>query len=224
MQGYSSFPISIISFFAGMRNPVVIKVQEKEHLRTPTGLTSFYTVQPADTKLDNLVAFLRAHRQSKHLLFFATCDCVNYFSALLENVFKKWKILSLHRKLKHKRQAIFQEFSAVRSGVLVCTDVVARGIDWPDIDWVIQYDIPKSAAVYVHRCGRTARMGGRVGRSLLYLLPNEEPYVDFIKRNQQVIYSCEAHCLRQNFATFRTETQDMYSTSFQKLQYSMMTL
>ncbi|GAU94252.1 hypothetical protein RvY_06063 [Ramazzottius varieornatus] len=170
----------------GMRNPVVIKVQEKEHLRTPTGLTSFYTIQTADTKLDNLVAFLRAHRQSKHLLFFATCDCVNYFSALLEDVFKKWKILSLHRKLKHKRQAIFQEFSALKSGVLVCTDVVARGIDWPDIDWVIQYDIPKSAAVYVHRCGRTARIGGKVGRSLLYLLPNEEPYVEFIKRNQQV--------------------------------------
>ncbi|OQV19420.1 ATP-dependent RNA helicase DDX55 [Hypsibius exemplaris] len=171
---------------AGMRNPVVIKVQEKLNLRTPTRLKSFYSIQPAEAKLDHLLAFLRTHRQSKHLLFFATCNCVNYFTSFLESVFKKWKILSLHGKLKNKRQAVFEEFSALKSGVLVCTDVVARGIDWPDIDWVIQCDIPKSAAVYVHRCGRTARMGGRIGQSLLYLLPNEEPYVEFIKNNQQV--------------------------------------
>ncbi|XP_055347637.1 ATP-dependent RNA helicase DDX55-like [Paramacrobiotus metropolitanus] len=178
---------------AGMRNPVAIKVEEKLNLRTPTGLTSFYTIQSPQTKLDHLLAFLRAHRRQKHLLFFATCDCVNYFTLYLQHVFHKKKanvtafpIMSLHRKLKHKRQAIFQEFSNVSAGILVCTDVVARGIDWPDIDWVIQFDVPKSAAVYVHRCGRTARMGGREGQSLLYLLPNEEPYVEFVQRNQRV--------------------------------------
>lgn len=177
-----------------MRNPVVIKVQEKQSLRTPTGLTSFYTIQPAHKKLDHLCTFLRSHRTEKHLLFFATCDCVNYFTLFLQRLFAskspkkppKFPVFSLHRKLKNKRQIIFEEFSKVSSGVLVCTDVVARGIDWPDIDWVIQYDVPKAAAVYVHRCGRTARMGGRVGKSLLYLLPNEEAYVDFIERNQQV--------------------------------------
>ena len=76
-------------------------------------------MQPAHQKLDHLVAFLRSHRKAKHLLFFATCNCVTYFTTLLEAVFKKWKILSLHGKLKNKRQAVFEEFSALKSGVLV---------------------------------------------------------------------------------------------------------
>ena len=73
----------------------------------------------------------------------------------------------------------------IHSGVLVCTDIMARGIDMDDVDWVVQYDAPKLAASFVHRCGRTAR-SGRAGSALLFLLPNEDCYVKFILINQQV--------------------------------------
>ena len=60
-----------------------------------------------------------------------------------------------------------------------------RGVDVPAVDWVVQFDPPSSATTFVHRCGRTARIGN-VGNALLLLLPSEEPYVDFIEINQKV--------------------------------------
>lgn len=62
---------------------------------------------------------------------------------------------------------------------------MARGVDIPEVHWVIQYDAPTSASSFVHRCGRTARIG-RIGNALAMLLPNEDAYPNFILRNQKV--------------------------------------
>jgi ATP-dependent RNA helicase DDX55/SPB4 len=62
---------------------------------------------------------------------------------------------------------------------------LSRGIDIDDVDWVVQYDPPKVASSFVHRCGRTAR-SGREGNAIIFLLPNEECYVNFLHINQQV--------------------------------------
>jgi ATP-dependent RNA helicase DDX55/SPB4 len=68
---------------------------------------------------------------------------------------------------------------------MVCTDILARGIDIEDVDWVIQFDPPRAANSFVHRCGRTAR-SGREGNALIFLFPNEECYVNFLHINQKV--------------------------------------
>ncbi|CAB4055105.1 DDX55 [Lepeophtheirus salmonis] len=60
-----------------------------------------------------------------------------------------------------------------------------RGVDFPDVEWVVQFDAPKTAEAFVHRIGRTARSGA-VGNALLLLLPTEDSYIDFIKINQKV--------------------------------------
>lgn len=70
-------------------------------------------------------------------------------------------------------------------GILLCTDVMARGVDIPEVNWVIQYDVPNSASSFVHRSGRTARIG-RTGYSLTMLMANEDAYPNFILRNQKV--------------------------------------
>lgn len=69
------------------------------------------------------------------------------------------------------------------SGVLLCTDLMSRGVDIPSVDWIIHHDPPNDARSFVHRSGRTARMG-REGKSLLFLLPNEIAYVEFLRLNQ----------------------------------------
>lgn len=71
-------------------------------------------------------------------------------------------------------------------GILLCTDVMARGVDIPEVNWVIQYDPPSNASSFVHRAGRTARVG-KNGSSLIMLMPNEDAYVHFIYSNQKVI-------------------------------------
>jgi ATP-dependent RNA helicase DDX10/DBP4 len=58
--------------------------------------------------------------------------------------------------------------------VLFATDLAARGLDFPGVDWVLQLDCPESAQTYIHRVGRTARHVA-VGHALLVLLPSEAP-------------------------------------------------
>jgi superfamily II DNA/RNA helicase len=68
-----------------------------------------------------------------------------------------------------------------KSCVLLCTDVAARGLDFPAVSTIIQYDPSGDPAEYVHRVGRTARMGQQ-GEALLFLLPSEMPYVQLLQQ------------------------------------------
>ncbi|XP_076020242.1 ATP-dependent RNA helicase DDX55 [Genypterus blacodes] len=174
---------------AGLRNPVRITVKEKgvasnATQKTPSRLSNYYTLCRAEDKFNNLVAFLRQHKHEKNLVFFSTCACVEYYGRALEMLVKKITVCCIHGKMKNKRNKIFADFRALKSGILVCTDVMARGIDIPDVNWVLQYDPPSSASAFVHRCGRTARIGNQ-GNALVFLLPMEESYVNFLSINQK---------------------------------------
>ncbi|XP_038655398.1 ATP-dependent RNA helicase DDX55 [Scyliorhinus canicula] len=174
---------------AGLRNPVRISVKEKgmaadNTQKTPVRLRNFYMTCRADQKFNQLVTFLRQHKQEKQLLFFSTCACVEYYGAALDTLVKNVRIMCIHGKMKHKRNKIFTEFRQLQSGILVCTDVMARGIDIPEVDWVLQYDPASNASAFVHRCGRTARIGHH-GSALVFLLPMEMAYVNFLSINQK---------------------------------------
>ena len=63
---------------------------------------------------------------------------------------------------------------------MFCTDVAARGLDIPQVDWIIQYDPPDDPKEYIHRVGRTAR-AGKKGKALLFLMPTELGFLKFLK-------------------------------------------
>ncbi|KAA0191208.1 ATP-dependent RNA helicase DDX55 [Fasciolopsis buskii] len=184
---------------AGLRNPVrvVISEQVDSHsptrgppggLRTPAALQNFYAIVDPEVKFSTLIRFLLAHSNDKILCFLATCACVDYFARLVRKFLPKNRaksVYALHRKLRKKRTAIFNAFRNQSAGVLICTDVMARGVDIPQVSWVLQCDPPTSANAFVHRCGRTARCGAE-GRALLFLAPNEVAYVNFLEINQKV--------------------------------------
>lgn len=82
--------------------------------------------------------------------------------------------MHLHGKQKQPtRLDIFQRFSSSKSALLICTDVAARGLDFPAVDWVIQLDCPDDVDTYIHRVGRTARYQS-AGTALTILCPSEE--------------------------------------------------
>ncbi len=82
-----------------------------------------------------------------------------------EEIFKylKEKLPALKTRLLHgdmesdAREAALADFHAKKAQVLVATDVAARGIDIPDLLWIVNYGLPKSAIYYLHRCGRVGR-------------------------------------------------------------------
>lgn len=89
----------------------------------------------------------------------------------------------LHGSLpQHVRTSTLSGFAKNKdASVLICTDVAARGLDLPNVDFVVEYDPAFSSDDHLHRIGRTARLG-RDGRALIFLLPgNEEGYVDVLK-------------------------------------------
>lgn len=88
---------------------------------------------------------------------------------------------SLHGKIPPKRRtAVYEKFTqSPASTVLLCTDVAARGLDIPDVDYVIQYDPPTDPKSFAHRCGRTAR-AGRDGQAVVFLTEKETVYVEFL--------------------------------------------
>lgn len=80
------------------------------------------------------------------------------------------------------RKQIFHQFCRqdAASGILLCTDVAARGLDLPNVSRIIQVDPPCDLRDYVHRVGRTARLG-RAGEAMLFLAPHEEAYTDLLR-------------------------------------------
>lgn len=80
----------------------------------------------------------------------------------------------LHGKMKqNKRMGVFYSFNESKAMVLFATDIAARGLDFPNVDWVFQVDCPEDSDAYIHRVGRTARFQAS-GEALLFLLPSEE--------------------------------------------------
>jgi len=91
-------------------------------------------------------------------------------------------VLSLHGKQKQKKRAkTFFEFRNAERGILLCTDVAARGLDIPAVDWIIQYDPPDDPKEYIHRVGRTARGIDGKGKALMFLLPSEVRFLKYLK-------------------------------------------
>ncbi|KAJ3022257.1 ATP-dependent RNA helicase ddx55 [Thoreauomyces humboldtii] len=173
----------------GLRNPVRVQVKvesltQAEEQCTPSSLEIAYLVCTPAQKLVQLVSLLRREMDKKFIIYFATCACVDYFYKILAGLpqMKEFTFHSLHGKMDPKRrEAVYKKFtSAPSSSILVCTDVAARGLDIPDVDWVVQFDPPQDPKSFAHRCGRTARLG-REGKAIVFLTEAEDTYVEFLR-------------------------------------------
>ena len=71
-----------------------------------------------------------------------------------------------------KRMRVYTIHFKKKAAVLLCTDIAARGLDFPGVHWVVQLDCPEDVNTNIHRVGRTARYEDE--KTLLFLLPLEE--------------------------------------------------
>ncbi|KKK23938.1 hypothetical protein AOCH_007166 [Aspergillus ochraceoroseus] len=160
--------------------PLYINVDHKKEHSTVEGLEQGYVICEADKRFLLLFSFLKRNLKKKIIVFFSSCNCVKYHAELLNYI--DLPVLDLHGKQKQqKRTNTFFEFCNAKQGVLICTDVAARGLDIPAVDWIIQFDPPDDTRDYVHRVGRTARGVNGKGRSLMFLQPSEVGFLKYLK-------------------------------------------
>ncbi|EJD04326.1 DEAD-domain-containing protein [Fomitiporia mediterranea MF3/22] len=159
--------------------PLHIDVDKEEETSTVSTLSQGYVVCPSDRRFLLLFTFLKKNLKKKVIVFFSSCNSVKYHAELLNYI--DVPVLDLHGKQKQqKRTNTFFEFCNATSGILLCTDVGARGLDIPKVDWIIQFDPPDDPRDYIHRVGRTAR-AGKAGKSLLFLLESELGFLRYLK-------------------------------------------
>ena len=157
-----------------LRDPEYVSVHEAASAATPSTLQQHYIVVPLHEKLDTLWSFIRANLKSKILVFLSSGKQVRFVYESFRHLRPGIPLLHLHGRQKQTaRLDITTEFSRTKNACLFATDVVARGLDFPAVDWVIQLDCPEDADTYIHRVGRTARFE-RNGRAVLFLEPSEE--------------------------------------------------
>ena len=161
--------------------PVYVGVHDACSEATVSRLEQGYVVCGSDQRFLLLYTFLkRNYLKKKIMVFFSSCNSVQFHAELLNYI--DIPVLSIHGKQKQQRRtAVFLEFVNAAKGVLLCTDVAARGLDIPAVDWIIQYDPPDDPKEYIHRVGRTARGESGAGRALLFLLPEEVMFLKYLR-------------------------------------------
>ncbi|KAJ5643478.1 ATP-dependent RNA helicase dbp4 [Penicillium longicatenatum] len=166
-----------------LKEPEYVAVHEAAASATPSTLKQHYVVTPLPQKLDTLWSFIRSNLKSKTVVFLSSGKQVRFVYESLRHLQPGIPLMHLHGRQKQGgRLDITTKFSSSQHAVLFATDVAARGLDFPAVDWVIQMDCPEDADTYIHRVGRTARYE-RVGRAVLFLDPSEEK--GFLKRLEQ---------------------------------------
>ncbi|URE44585.1 DUF4217 domain containing protein [Musa troglodytarum] len=160
--------------------PIYVGVDDGRSKVTVEGLQQGYCVVPSNKRFLVLYAFLKRNLSKKIMVFFSSCNSVKYHSELLRYI--QIDCLDIHGKQKQqKRTTTFFDFCKAEKGILLCTDVAARGLDIPAVDWIVQYDPPDEPKEYIHRVGRTARGEGGKGNALLFLLPEELQFLLYLK-------------------------------------------
>ncbi|XP_057696078.1 probable ATP-dependent RNA helicase DDX10 [Corythoichthys intestinalis] len=157
-----------------LKDPEYVWVHEKARFSTPATLEQSYVVCQLHQKVDLLFSFIRSHLKKKILVFFACCKEVQFLFRIFCRLRPGLPVLALHGKQHQmKRVEVYDDFQRKKNAVLFATDVAARGLDFPAVNWVLQYDCPEDADTYIHRVGRAARYKEN-GEALLLLLPSEE--------------------------------------------------
>ncbi|KAL4707268.1 hypothetical protein ACJJTC_019806 [Scirpophaga incertulas] len=174
---------------------------------TVSGLQQGYCLCCIENRIPWLYKMLKKGKKMKIMVFFSSCKSVDFHYEFFK-VYCKAPVLSIHGKqTQARRKETYLNFLRVESGVLFCTDVAARGLDIPSVDWIVQYDAPtdpKKHAKYLllidysikisrmlcysrnifHRVGRTARGLNKKGNAVILLRPEEESFIEFVKRKK----------------------------------------
>jgi len=160
-----------------VRNPIRIQISPEDPVSKNVSHAVAYIEM--DDKRFFLERMVRQHEGSKMLVFVRTKVRAERVAAAMQRV--NIATLTMHGgKEQGDRLAVMDEFKKGETRILITTDVNARGIDIPNVDYVINYDLPDEPENYVHRVGRTGR-GVQKGQAISFCSKEEIPVLEEIQ-------------------------------------------
>lgn len=171
----------------GMRYPFKIsaKVRSKSGAldkRTPESLRLYSLITKPTMKIPHLKKILKDNQVYKSIIYVSTRAGVDYWNHVLPTLLGL-AVFPLHgdHKSAIRTKNLRRFCDATTPAILLTTDVLARGIDIPDIDLVVQLDPPSQPKDFIHRCGRSGRAGKR-GMAVTFLNEgSEDDYVRYLE-------------------------------------------
>eukprot|EP00339_Tiarina_fusa_P026186 CAMPEP_0117033516 /NCGR_PEP_ID=MMETSP0472-20121206/23935_1 /TAXON_ID=693140 ORGANISM="Tiarina fusus, Strain LIS" /NCGR_SAMPLE_ID=MMETSP0472 /ASSEMBLY_ACC=CAM_ASM_000603 /LENGTH=581 /DNA_ID=CAMNT_0004742441 /DNA_START=66 /DNA_END=1811 /DNA_ORIENTATION=- len=167
------------------KTAVYVQVESDNKEATTENLEQGYVTCPSDKRFLLLFTFLKKNKNKKIMVFFSSCNSVKFHAELLNYI--DIPVMDIHGRQKQvKRTTTFFQFQKSKTATLLCTDVAARGLDIPEVDWIIQFDPPDDPKEYIHRVGRTARGATGSGRALMFLTPQETGFLRYLQSSAKV--------------------------------------
>ncbi len=161
-----------------MNEPLEVNVS-RDTLTVENIHHGYVTVNPQD-KLDTLIALLRHEKPTLAIVFTNTKHKARRVGQQLKQHGVNCK--EIHGDLmQERRDRVMKSFRTAKIQVLVATDLASRGLDVLDVSHIVNYDIPEDAAAYVHRIGRTGRMG-RNGWAVTFVTPEEGKHLTEVEK------------------------------------------
>ena len=192
-----------------LKEPEFVSVHEAADSATPSTLQQNYVVTPLPEKLDTLWSFIRANVKKKILVFLSSGKQVRFVYEAFRHLQPGLPLLHLHGRQKQTaRLEISTKFSNSKHACLFSTDVAARGLDFPAVDWVVQVDAPEDTDTYIHRVGRTARFEHE-GHAVMFLDPSEEPGMLAALEKKKVVLEKINVRQKKMQQTIRSQLQNM---------------
>jgi ATP-dependent RNA helicase DeaD len=162
-----------------MHDPVEIKVRAAT--LTIDTVDQFYVETTDREKVDALVKVIKDERPTQAIVFARTKIGVDRLARRLGDAGVRVK--TLHGDMSQgQRDGVMIAFKGGRERLLVATDVAARGLDITGVSHVVNYDVPNSPDVYVHRIGRTGR-AGESGRAITLITSKQRRELEAIERH-----------------------------------------
>ncbi|XP_034235606.1 probable ATP-dependent RNA helicase Dbp73D [Thrips palmi] len=143
---------------------------------TPAEITEQWVLCDPDTKPLYLYSLISEGNWNTVIVFANTIESVHRLAVLMKHLLQDTKgVAEVSSTLTHiEREKILKKLVSGSVNVLVCSDAFSRGIDIPNVDCVISYDVPKHLKTYIHRVGRTGR-AGRKGTAVSLLVERQKP-------------------------------------------------
>jgi ATP-dependent RNA helicase RhlE len=160
-----------------VKNAIRIQVSPKNPVaKNVNHAVAFIKMDDKRFFLENI---LKEYETLKFIVFVRTKVRVERVVAAMDRVMLKSE--ALHGGIEQsERFAILERFKNGENRVLVTTDIAARGIDIPTVEYVINYDLPEDPENYVHRCGRTGR-GNNKGQAISFCSDEERKLLQVIE-------------------------------------------